>query len=42
MDQANENSCLLSYFMVGNEGTDAKKRLLNDIAMQFMDEPTFN
>ncbi len=42
VDEANENSVLVSYFQVGLEGRDSRVRLLNQIAMHYMDEPTFN
>ena len=42
VDESNENSVLLSYFQVGVEGENFKTRLLNDIVLQYMEEPTFN
>ena len=41
-EESNENSCLLTYFQMGVEGKDSKMRLMNDIALQYMEEPTFN
>lgn len=39
-DPDNENSCLVSYFQYGR--TSQKSNLLNQLAMQFLSEPTFN
>jgi insulysin len=33
---------LISYFEVGLEGTDIHTKMLHWVAMQFLDEPTFN
>ena len=41
-DTTNENNCLISYFEVGLEGTDIHTKMLHWVAMQFLDEPTFN
>jgi len=41
-DKTNENSCLVSYYQYGLEKNDLKSKLLNDVLMQYMDEPTFN
>ena len=43
-DPTNENSCLLSYFQydraLNNDG--GKVDLLNQVALQFFNEPTFD
>ena len=43
-DKSNENSCLVSYYQYGiDDGQNGGKLdLLNDLAIQFMDEPTFD
>jgi len=43
VDHANENSGLVAYFSHGLEGSDnVKPVLLNKLAKQFLEEPTFN
>ena len=41
-DESNENSTLLSYFQHGLCNADNKVQLLNQITMQYLEEPTFN
>ena len=41
-DKTNENSCLITYFEVGLEGMDLRTKMLNEVIMTYMDEPTFN
>lgn len=41
-DDTNENSCVLIYHQIGNEGSDVKTMVLNEIVSNFLDEPTFN
>jgi insulysin len=41
-DKTNENSCLVTHFEVGLEGFDLRTKLINDVVMQYLDEPTFN
>ena len=41
-DETNENNCLISYFEVGLEGMDLRRKLLTQVIMQYLDEPTFN
>jgi secreted Zn-dependent insulinase-like peptidase len=43
MDESNENSCFMTYFQAVKDKTNENKlHLLNDIANQFMEDPTFN
>ena len=42
VDTTNDNNCLLSYFEYGPEGTDLKTKMMHDVVMQYLDEPTFN
>jgi hypothetical protein len=32
----------MSYYQFGLENNDPRSKLLNEIALQFLDEPTFN
>jgi insulysin len=41
-DKTNDNNCLIAYFEVGLEGTDIKTKMIHQVVMQYMDEPTFN
>lgn len=41
-DTTNENNCLVTYFEVGLEGTDLRTKMLHQVVMQYLDEPTFN
>jgi len=41
-DQTNENSVLMAYYQFGVEGNDPRSKLLNEICLQYLDEPTFN
>lgn len=41
-DVTNENNCLVTYFEVGLEGTDLKTKMIHQVVMQYLDEPTFN
>lgn len=41
-DITNENNCLVTYFEVGLEGTDLRTKMLHQVVMQYLDEPTFN
>ncbi len=41
-DKTNENNCLISYFEFQAEGDDIRKKLIHQVVMQFLDEPTFN
>jgi secreted Zn-dependent insulinase-like peptidase len=41
-DKSNENNCLVSYFECGPEGLDLRTKLIHQVVMQFLDEPTFN
>lgn len=41
-DLTNENNCLVTYFEVGLEGTDLRTKMLHQVVMQYLDEPTFN
>lgn len=41
-DKENENSCLVTYFELGLEGYDLKTKMINEVVMQYLDEPTFN
>jgi secreted Zn-dependent insulinase-like peptidase len=41
-DKTNENSCNLTYFEVGPVGDNTKEKLINDIIMQFLDEPFYS
>ena len=41
-DPKNENSVLMTYYQFGIEGNDPRSKLLNEVALQFLDEPTFN
>lgn len=43
VDEDNENSCFMSYFqVVKNDENETHLHLLNDIANQFLEDPTFN
>ena len=41
-DKGNENNCLVSYYEVGLEGTDLRQKMIHQVVMQYLDEPTFN
>jgi insulysin len=41
-DDANDNSCALSYYEVGLLQDDTKKKLTAKIIMQFLNEPFFD
>lgn len=41
-DKENENNCLVTYFEHGLEGSDLKSKMVHDVLMQYLDEPTFN
>ena len=41
-DPANENNCLITYFEVGPEGTDLRRKLVHQAAMQYLESPTYN
>lgn len=41
-DEKNENSCLCSYFQFELEGNNTKLKVLNEMVMQFIEEPFFN
>jgi secreted Zn-dependent insulinase-like peptidase len=41
-DKQNENSCNVTYYEVGVQGSDLKAKLTNSIVMQFLSEPFFN
>ena len=41
-DKTNENNCLVSYFEVGLENLDIHTKMLHQVTMQYLDEPTFN
>lgn len=42
VDESNENSVLMTYYQFGLENMDPRSKLLNEICLQFLDEPTFN
>ena len=42
LDETNQNSCLVSYFEVAPELFDLKTKMLNEVMMQYFDEPFFN
>ena len=41
-DRENENSCLVSYFEGGSYLTDLRKKMIHQVVMQYLEEPTFN
>lgn len=41
-DKTNENSCNVTYYEVGVQGSDLKAKLTNSIVMQCLGEPFFN
>jgi secreted Zn-dependent insulinase-like peptidase len=41
-DKQNENSCNITYYEIGIQGSDRKEKLTNSIVMQFLSEPFFN
>lgn len=41
-DPTNENNCLVSYFEFGPEGYDLRSKMIHEVVMQYLEEPTFN
>lgn len=41
-DKTNENSCVVTYFESGPEGSDLKLKLINKVVMQYLNEPFFS
>lgn len=41
-DETNENSVLMCYYQSHQDTGDSRIKLLNEICLQFLDEPTFN
>lgn len=41
-DKENENSCLISYFEDKLEENDIKNKLIHEVVMKYLEEPTFN
>jgi secreted Zn-dependent insulinase-like peptidase len=41
-DKQNENSCNITYYEIGIQGSEKKEKLTNSIVMQFLSEPFFN
>lgn len=41
-DRDNENSCLVTYYEAGSYLSDLKKKMVHQVVMQYLEEPTFN
>jgi secreted Zn-dependent insulinase-like peptidase len=41
-DPANDNNCLITYFEDVLEAFDLKGKLIHDVVMQYVTEPTFH
>jgi insulysin len=41
-DRTNDNSCLVTYFECQIEGVDLRTKMVHDVVMNYLDEPTFN
>jgi hypothetical protein len=41
-DLGNDNTCVISYFEYALEAFDLRGKLVHDVVMQYVHEPTFN
>jgi secreted Zn-dependent insulinase-like peptidase len=41
-DPTNDNNCVITYFEDVLEAFDLKGKLIHDVVMQYVNEPTFN